>query len=196
MQESNHPSSGGSHADPSTSFLLRDGRVSEELLSRVYEELRAQARAFLDGRCPGNTLQPTALVHEAYLRLVGNQDIKWEGRSHFVAVAAKAMRHVLADHARARRATKRGGEWGRVSLSGIGTDGREVTFDALDIHEALEKLAALNERHARIVELRFFGGLTEEEAAQVLGVSERTVRGDWRLCRAWLRQQLGDGQAP
>lgn len=177
-------------------FRLPDGRLSTELLPRIYEELRAQAGAFLNGQRPGHTLQPTALVHEAYLRLIGNQDIKWEGRSHFVALAAKAMRHVLADHARARRAAKRGGEWGRVSLSGIGTDGREMTFDALDIHEALEKLAELNERQARIVELRFFGGLTEEEAAKVLGVSERTVRGEWRLCRAWLRQQLGSGDPP
>lgn len=104
------------------------------------------------------------------------------------------MRNVLADHARARRAAKRGGEWGRVSLSGIGTDGQSLAFDALDIHEALERLAALNERHARIVELRFFGGLTVEESASLLGVSERTVRGEWRLCRAWLRQQLGGGE--
>ncbi len=195
MQQSGHSTTGGGGFEGADRLRLPDGRLSSDLLPKVYEELRAQAEAFLNGQRPGHTLQPTALVHEAYLRLVGNQAIRWEGRSHFVALAAKAMRHVLADHARSHRAAKRGGEWGRVTLSGIGTDGHDSAYDALDIDEALEKLAALNERHARIVELRFFGGLTVEEVAEVLGVSERTVRGEWRLCRAWLRQQLEGGAA-
>jgi RNA polymerase sigma-70 factor (ECF subfamily) len=170
------------------------GAAAERLLPLVYDELRALARAYFEGHRPNGTLQPTELVHEAYLRLVGNSDIQWEGRSHFLAVAARAMRHVLADHARARRALKRGGDWHNVTLTGIGSDAGNRMFDACDVDEALQELARLDERHAQVVELRFFAGLTVVEAAHVLGVSERTLRGEWRLARAWLRQRLGAGE--
>jgi RNA polymerase sigma-70 factor, ECF subfamily len=170
------------------------GAAAERLLPLVYQELRALAQSFFEGQRPDHTLQPTALVHEAFIRLVGNTEIQWESRSHFLAVAAKAMRNVLSDHARGRRAAKRGGDWQRVTLSGIGSDAGARAYDACDIDEVLKELADLNERHARIVELRFFAGLTVNEAAAVLGVSERTIRGEWRLARAWLRQRLGTGE--
>ena len=175
---------------------LRDetGTAAERLLPLVYQELRSLAQSCFQDQRPDHTLQPTALVHEAFIRLVGNTEIQWEGRSHFLAVAAKAMRNVLADYARARRAEKRGGDWQRVTLSGIGSDSGTRAYDAQDIDEALKELAELNERHARIVELRFFAGLTVVEAAGVLGVSERTIRGEWRLARAWLRHRLGTGE--
>jgi RNA polymerase sigma factor (TIGR02999 family) len=172
-----------------------DREAADRLLQLLYRELRSQAAAYFGSDRAGHTLQPTALVHEAFLRLVGNVEIQWEGRSHFFAVAAKAMRHVLADHAKARRAQKRGGDWNRVTLGRVGTDDETQVFDAADLHEALEELAKLSERQARIVELRFFGGLTVPEAARVLEVSERTVRGEWHLARAWLRHRLGKGQS-
>jgi len=162
---------------------LRDGgdTAARRLLPLVYGELRALAQAFLNGEAPGHTLQPTALVHEAFVKLSGNADARWEDRAHIFAVAAMAMRSVLTDHARRKRTAKRGGAWQRVTLSGIGSDARDRAFDACDLDEALEDLGKLSERQAHIVELRFFGGLTAVEVAQVLEVSERTVRGDWRL---------------
>ena len=176
---------------------MRDGSNSaaQRLLPLVYHELRALAQSYFDRQRRDHTLQPTALVHEAFIRLVGNPDMQWEGRSHFLAVAAKAMRNVLADHARARRRLKRSPGGDRVTLSGIGGEEADRAFDALDIDEALDELARLNERHAQIVELRFFGGQTIAEAARVLGIAERTVRSEWRLTRAWLRQRLGAGES-
>jgi len=163
------------------------------LLPLVYADLRAQAEAYFRSQRDNHTLQPTALVHEAYLRLMGNADLEWEGRSHFLAVAAMAMRNVLADHARRRRAEKRGGAWDRVTLTGLGSDAGERAIDALDLDEALQALARIDERQARIVELRFYGGLTVEEVAHVLEVSSRTIALDWRMARAWLRNRL-DGE--
>lgn len=195
MQEHDQGLAGGRPPMGADSAHFSSANLPADLIPQIYPMLRAQAQAVLEGQRAGDTLQPTVLVHEAFIRLMGNDAITWEGRSHFLAVAAKAMRNILADHARARRASKRGGDWARVTLTGIGTDGQSRAFDALDIDEALERLAALNERQARLVELRFFGGLTEEEAATVLGISERTARGEWRLCRAWLRQQLGGGES-
>ncbi|MFO0827031.1 MAG: sigma-70 family RNA polymerase sigma factor [Phycisphaerales bacterium] len=169
-----------------------DPTAREKLLQLVYADLREQAEAFFRAQRGNHTLQPTALVHEAYLRLVGNPDIAWEGRSHFRAVAAKAMRNVLADHARQRRAQKRGGAWERVTLTGLGSDHRERDIDALDLEEALRELAQVDERQARIVELRFYGGLSVDEVAQVLEVSAGTVALDWRMARAWLRNRLDE----
>ncbi len=187
--------------DPSSSELTRliaDARqggreATDRLLAVVYKELRALAQSYFAQQRGNHTLQPTALVHEAYLRLVRNAAIEWDGRSHFFAVAARAMRNVLADHARSRRAAKRGGDWGEVALTGYGSDGSDRIFDALDVDEALQELAQLNERHAQIVELRFFGGMTVAEAANVLEISERTAAGEWQLARAWLRRALESG---
>jgi RNA polymerase sigma-70 factor (ECF subfamily) len=165
----------------------------ERLIPAVYAQLRALAASYMNQR-GGATLQPTALVHEAFVRLLGNTGIEYESRAHFFAVAANAMRYVLADAARRRRAEKRGGGWERVTLSGIGTDADDRDYDALDIDEALTELAGLDERQAKVVELRFFGGLTIEQIALVLGVGRRTVDSDWRFARAWLRGRLERGR--
>lgn len=166
-----------------------------QLLEMVYEELRAIAGAFFKTERANHTLEPTALVHEAYVKLVRGEHASWENRSHFVAVAAKAMRHVLIDHARAKRTAKRGG-LERVTLSGISLDDKSdspTEFDAIDINQQLERLAAIDERQARIVEMRFFADMSPKEIALVLGVSERTVQLDWRMARAWMRRELQKG---
>jgi RNA polymerase sigma-70 factor (ECF subfamily) len=167
-----------------------DQSARDALLPLLYADLRAQAMAYFRSQRANHTLQPTALVHEAFIRILGDDKIAWEGRSHFLAVGAKAMRNVLADHARRRRTEKRGGAWERVTLTGLGSDGGDRRIDALDLDEAIDALATLNERQARIVELRFYGGLTVEEAALVLEVSTRTIELDWRMARAWLRNRL------
>lgn len=163
-------------------------RHASTLLPEVYDELRALAAAFLQLRKPGQTLQPTSLVHEAYLKLVRNPDRLWSGRRHFFEVAAKAMRQVLADHAKAAGRHKRGAGWDRVETDVPSSDRPEVDFGALD--EAISRLATLNERHARVVELRFYAGLSVEETALILDVSPRTVEQDWRVARAFLRREL------
>ena len=166
---------------------------SAELDARLYAELRALAASFLGRERVGHTLQPTALVHEAWIRLSSEDDERWADRAHVFAVSAQVMRRVLVDHARRKQAAKRGGDRERITLSPDITpspDAEEVDLLALD--EALDRLAALDERQARVVELRFFAGLTVEEAAEALGVSERTVAGDWRLARAWLSRALDD----
>jgi RNA polymerase sigma factor (TIGR02999 family) len=167
-----------------------DAAALEVLLPAVYDELRRLAAAQLQHERPGHTLQPTALAHEAYLRLVNQRDVTWQNRAHFLGLAAQAMRRILADHARRRRAEKRGGDAVRVSLdeSDVPAVSTPVMADELDV--ALEDLARLEPRHARIVELRFFGGLTIEETAEVMGVSPATVKRDWLLARAWLHREL------
>ncbi len=179
-----------------TQLVLRlqegDRKAADRLLEILYAELRNQASARFAQKCAGHTLQPTALVHEAFIRLVGNQEIQWEGRSHFLAVAAKAMRHVLADHVKARRAAKRGGDWQKVTIGKVEySNDATKEIDAIDLHDTLLELARLSEGQARIVELRFFGGMTVVEVARLLKLSERTVRGEWPLARAWLRSRLG-----
>jgi RNA polymerase sigma-70 factor, ECF subfamily len=173
---------------------LNDGDASarEALLLHLYNDLRRQASSYFRGQRADHTLQPTALVHEAFLRVAGSANITWESRSHFLAVASKAMRNVLADHARQRRAEKRGGTWERVALTGLGSDGGERMIDALDLDEALMALQTEDERQARIVELRFYGGLSIDEVGHVLGISPRTVDLDWRMARAWLRNRLDE----
>ena len=131
------------------------------------------------------------MVHEAFVRLLGNASLEFESRAHFFAVAANAMRFVLADAARRRRTEKRGSGWQRVTLSGIGTDESAHDYDALDIDEALSELMTLNERQAKVVELRFFGDLTIEQIAIVLNAGKRTIDTDWKFARAWLRGRLG-----
>jgi len=158
-----------------------------DLLPKVYGELRALAASYFRGR-GANTLQPTALVNEAFLRLA-KHDGEIKDRAHFFAVAATAMRQILTDRARRRRALKRGGpEKERVTLSGIAAP--DGGIDLLVLDDLLSRLAALDERQARLVELRFFAGLTEDEAAESLGVSLRTVQKDWRKARAWLLAEL------
>jgi RNA polymerase sigma factor (TIGR02999 family) len=176
-----------------------DGSATPRLVALVYGELRAMARRQLRRRRPGQTITTTALVHEAYLKLVDQEGATWLDRSHFLAVAALAMRHILVDSARRRVAKKRGGEDVRVPFDelrlGGGEPGAEArAVEVLAIDRALTSLAALDERLSRLVELRFFAGLTEDETAQVMGTSERTVRRDWRKARAFLFQALG-GQA-
>ncbi|MEZ5976166.1 MAG: ECF-type sigma factor [Planctomycetota bacterium] len=162
---------------------------SEDLLALVYDELRALARAYLARERGDHTLQPTALVHEAYVKLAP-QRVAWKNRAQFVGVAAGAMRRILVDHARGKNRDKRGGGVDRIDLdlALIESEGEDVDLVRLD--EALSKLAELSPRQARVVELRFFGGLTVEEVAEVLEVSERTVKSEWWFARAWLHSAL------
>jgi RNA polymerase sigma factor (TIGR02999 family) len=162
----------------------------ERLLPVVYAELRQLAAGYLRGERPGHTLQPTALAHEAYLRLVGQQGIHWQGRRHFLGVAARTMRSILVDHARRRRAQKRGGGQTPLSLDAtmIVAGSSPIAFDDLD--RALIDLTRLSERQGRVVELRYFGGLTIEETGEVLGISPVTVKRDWATARAWLYREL------
>ncbi len=174
---------------------LRAGDRSAEskLMPLVYYELRRLARRFMRAERPGHTLQPTALVHEAYLRLAGQREITWQNRAHFFGVAAQLMRRILVDHARARQAEKRGGHEQRVSLDEAleYTEGKAGDLVALD--GALDRLAERDPRQGRVVELRFFAGLTEKEAAEVLGISVRTVKRDWHVARAWLYKEIKKG---
>jgi len=167
-----------------------DPSAAARLLPHVYDELRDQAERLFRGRQAGHTLQPTALVHEAYLRLVDQARADWKSRAHFIAVAAKAMRQILVDHYRSRKAQKRGGGLRRVTLSGVDVATPPPEVDLLALEEALTRLSGFDERQARVVELRFFGGLSVEEVAEVLGVSKTTVEGEWRSARAWLAREL------
>jgi RNA polymerase sigma factor (TIGR02999 family) len=177
---------------------VKEGPVSEragaeELFTIVYDELRRLARRYMSRETPGHTLQPTALVHEAYLKLVDQARVDWQGRTHFFAVGAKVMRNLLIDHARGRASAKRGGGLRRITLADVLTrsGGKEIDIGQIqDLDAALDKLEDLDERQARIVELRFFGGLNMDEIAHALGVSKRTIEGDWTHARAWLKREL------
>jgi RNA polymerase sigma factor (TIGR02999 family) len=163
----------------------------DELLPLVYDDLRRQARRHMRAQPVGHTLQTTALVHEAYLRLVGQTSVEWKGRAHFFGVAAKAMRSILVDHARARGAAKRGGSASAITLDDAhGVAAPQASVDVLALHEALERLAEQDARKSRLVELRYFGGLGIDEAAAVLGVSPATVKREWVTARAWLKREL------
>lgn len=177
--------------------LLRDARGGDaaaqaRLFDVVYRQLRVMAAAQLRKERPGHTLQPSALVNEVYLRLFGDHGIGWENRAHFFSIAAGTMRRILIDHARTRRARKRDGALKRVELDDVPLLFVEAdTERLLVLDEALTRLAALDARQAQVVELRFFAGLTNDEAADVLGISVRTVKRDWEMARGWLRTQLG-----
>ena len=178
--------------------LLRDWRrgdaaAGERLVRVLYRELHDMARRRLQGERRGITLQTTALVHEAYLRLVGQSRVEFRDRGHFLALAATMMRRVLVDHARARHAGKRGGGAQQITLTGVEAAGLDPAVELLDVDRALERLAAAYERPARVVELRFFGGLEFEEIAAVLEISDRTAKRDWAFARAWLARELGGG---
>jgi RNA polymerase sigma factor (TIGR02999 family) len=180
-----------------TNLLIQLKKGNREAQSRliplVYAELRRVAARYMRGEQPGHSLQATALVHEAYLRLAGQQDISWQNRAHFFGVAANIMRRILVDHARAKQARKRGGSIQKVSFDEAVLVQPEPSRDFLALDEALERLARRDSRQSRIVELRFFGGLSEEEAAEVLGISVRTVKREWAVARAWLYKEISKG---
>ena len=167
-----------------------DAGALEKLIPLVYGELRRQARGYLRNERSGHTLQPTALVHEVYLRLIDQSRVKWQNRAHFFGVAARAMREILVDHARKRRATKRGGFHSLISIDDVNPEAPQRSFDLLDLDRTLKRLAALDERQARLVELRVFGGLTIDEAAEVLEISPATVSREWRHAETWLHREL------
>lgn len=170
-----------------------DEEAARDLLPIVYDQLRAIAGSYFRGQPSGHTLQPTALVHEAFLKLVGSGS-SWENRAHFCAVAATAMRQILSNHARDKRAAKRDGNRVQLSVNELPTPAGPSALDLLDLDDALSELSALNPRHARLVELRFFGGLGTDEIAHVIGVSSSMVRREWRAMRAWLGRRLGAGE--
>ena len=167
-----------------------DAAASEQLLALVYGDLKQRARRQLRRERAGHTLQPTALVHEAYLRLLGQAEVDWRNRAQFLGVAAVMMRRVLIDHARAHAADKRGGAWTRVALDEEVAAGAAAQVDVLDLETALGELSAQDARQARLVELRVFGGLSFQDAGEVLGVSVTTAHREWTIARAWLFRRL------
>jgi RNA polymerase sigma-70 factor (ECF subfamily) len=165
----------------------------DDLVPVVYDDLRRLAAGYMQRELAGHPLQPTALVSEAYLRLIDQRRVKWRNRAHFFGVAARMMRRILVDYARRRRAERRGGDWERVTVSGLELAANEPNrIDVLALHESLERLAEFDSQQARIVELRYFAGLTIDEAAEVVGVSEATVAREWTIAKAWLRANLSD----
>jgi RNA polymerase sigma-70 factor, ECF subfamily len=170
-------------------------RMADKFIPEMYTELRNLAHKYFNRERQDHTLQPTALVHEVYLRLADHSLVNCEGRTHFFAVCAKIMRQILIDYARQRKRIRHGGEQKKVEMnSRIAADDLDVV-DIVALNDAIEELAGLDEREARVVELRFFGGLEVSEIAQVLGVSKRTVEGDWKHAKAWLQVKLSDGKA-
>jgi RNA polymerase sigma factor (TIGR02999 family) len=162
----------------------------DKLIPIVYDELRRQASRYLQHERHGHTLQTTALVHEVYVRLIDQVEVPWQNRAHFFAIAAEMMRRILVDHARKRRAVKRGGDALKLTLYEASFESGERDLDLIAVDEALTKLIALDPHQGRVVELRFFGGLNVEETAEVLGVSSRTVKRDWQVAKSWIRREL------
>ncbi len=169
-------------------------QARDQILPLVYDELRRLARAYLGRERRNHTLQATALVHEAYLRLIDQRQVDWKNRAQFVGVAAVMMRRILVNHARGRAADKRGGEAERVTLS-LADIGEAPSVDLIALHEALDTLAAIDARKSRIVELKFFGGLTTAEMAEVMELSPATIEREWSFSRAWLYDVLAGGAA-
>jgi RNA polymerase sigma factor (TIGR02999 family) len=167
-----------------------DPGALDELVPLVYNELRQLARSYLRRQAHSITIQPTALVHEAYLRLAGKQQLSFKNRAQFFGLAAKLIHDLLIDHVRQQRAAKRGGEQQQVSLTYADQTGKQSEIDLLALDEALQRLTVINPQHSRIVELRFFGGLTIEETAEAMGISHATVERDWSMARAWLYCEL------
>ena len=167
-----------------------DDSALAELTPLVYEELRRLAHHYMKGERPDHTLQTTALVNEAYLRLADQTAPDWQSRAHFFAVAARAMRHILVSYARSNRAQKRGGGGARIELDESAILSPEQSKEIVDLHEALERLGALDSRKARVVELKYFGGLNYDEIAEVLKIARMTVRRDWEFARLWLYTEL------
>ena len=186
---------GVNHAGADVSALLQawgQGHVEarDRLMEVVYQELRRRAAAYLRRERAGHTLQPTALVHEAYLRLVDQNAAAWQNRAQFFGVASQIMRRILVDRARARKTAKRSGQWARVTLDESLTEHQPRDVDVLDLDAALAELAAFDTRKSQVAELRFFGGLTLEETGRVLSISVATVEREWQVARAWLYARL------
>ncbi len=181
-------------AENITDLLVSYGRGDKESLDKlmpvVYDELRRQAARYLRREQAGHTLQTTALIHEAYMRLVDQRNVQWQNRAHFFGIAAQMMRRILVDHARTKKRAKRGGSNIKVSLDDatVAVKGQDLDVVALD--EALNRLAKIDEQQSRVVELRFFSGLTVEETAEVMGISPATVKRDWSMAKAWLHREL------
>jgi RNA polymerase sigma factor (TIGR02999 family) len=197
MNEDTPHGAGGAAEDSADQLLLRatggDGAVAAQLLPAVYTELRRVAAAYLERERDGHTLQPTALVHEAYVRLA-RANRPWNDSVHLLAAAALAMRRVLVDHARQRRAGKRHPPGARVQLATDGGPAAGRELEVLELDDLLERLRRLDARKARVVELRFFAGMTNEQVAEVLGIARSTVAEDWAVARAWLATQLRNQQ--
>lgn len=168
-----------------------DSAAIDELMAVVYDELRALAGRYLRRERNDHTLQATALVHEAYLKLIGQQTVEWRDRAHFYSAAANVIRRLLVDHARRRNRLKRGGGQQRVAIEDVTPTDQRADIDLLALDAALAELATLHARQAQIVELRYFAGLAPDECAKLLDVSERTVYDDWKMAKAWLRRQMG-----
>ena len=171
-----------------------DPAAASRLLPLVYKELRWLAAHYMRGEKPGQTIQPTELVHEAYLRLVGQERIEWQGRSHFLAMAATSMRRILVDRARRKLAEKHGGGGEKIQLEEALVFSPQKSKDMVALDDALKRLEEMSPRQGRVVELRFFGGLEMEEIAKIEGVSVRTVKQDWSLARAWLHHEIARGK--
>jgi RNA polymerase sigma-70 factor (ECF subfamily) len=167
-----------------------DADAAFTLMPLLYNELHRLAMHYMRSERPGHTLQATALVNEAYLKLIDQREANWESRSHFIAVAAQVMRNVLIDHARGRQRVKRGGLQQKVPLEDVVLISEEQTDDLIAIDTAMKRLEGIDARQSRIVELRYFGGLTVEQTAEVLGISPKTVKRDWAVARAWLHREL------
>ena len=172
-----------------------DPAAPERLMPLVYDELRRLARTFLARERGGHTLQPTALVHEAYVRLVDQTRVNWQNRAHFYGIASSMMRRVLIDHARAHVAEKRGGAAVRLSIDDVDIPVEQRAAGLLALDEALGRLAQMDERKCKVVEMRFFGGMSDEEIAEALGVTTRTVLRDWKTARLWLYRELSQNPA-
>ena len=187
-----------SDSDNVTRLLLEWGdgnqQALEALVPLIYKELRNLAHNFLYRERPGHTLQTTALVHEAYLKLIDQNDARWQNRAHFFAIAAQAMRRILIDSARKHAAVKRGGPQEELSLDEVADIALEPDSNLLKLDEALNELAKIDPRQSRIVELRYFGGLTIEETAEVTSVSPATVKREWMMARAWLHQEISESE--
>ena len=189
-----HHATLAAHPEGITQLLLKwsdgDSSAREKLMPLVYDELRRLAAKYLRRERANHTLQPTALVNEAYLLLIDQQKVEWQNRAQFFGLAAKLMRNILVDHARSHQAAKRGGEHYSVSLSKADRVSATSAVDLVALHETLERLTTHDPQKSNIVELRFFGGLTIEETAEVLDISHATVERDWKMARAWLRREL------
>lgn len=171
-----------------------DKEALDQLVPIVYDELRRQAARYLRRERVGHTLQTTALIHEAYLRLIDQKNVQWQNRAHFFGIAAQLMRRILVDHARTKKRAKRGGSDVRVSLSDVQVVAKGKDLDVVALDEALGRLAEIDEQQSKIVELRFFSGLTVEETAEVLSISPATVKRDWSMAKAWLHREISNDE--
>ena len=187
------PGSGGEVTQLLLQWSNGDQSVAERLTPLVYDELRRLASSYMRDERSAHTLQPTALIHEAYMRLVKQGQPAWRSRTHFFRFSAHLMRQILVDHARVRNAAKRGAGFQPVTLGSINVAAPERRIDLLALDEALDRLAAFDDRRARVLEMRYFGGMSEEETAEALEISIATVRRDLRLAEAWLSKELGHG---